>query len=209
MERFYVYTHAKQDTGEVFYVGKGEARRHLSRCGRNEWWKRTVAKHGLKSEIIERFADEADAFAMERYLIASYRALGTALVNMTDGGEGASGRRLGAIGRQRISIANKGLKRTPENVAAHREFMRTWRHSEESKAKIGSGNLRHRSEFGTCGGRPARPLRCVETGRIFAQRIEAVEWLRVNGWPKADSPSIKRAMERASRYAYGLHWEHA
>jgi hypothetical protein len=121
MNRFFVYLHTKLDTGEVFYVGKGEGRRYLSRCGRSAWWKRTVEKHGLKSEIIERFTDEADAFALERYLIASYRALGARLLNMTDGGDGATGRPMSIEHRRRISEAQRGQPNDPAQNAAHSE----------------------------------------------------------------------------------------
>jgi len=140
MNPFFVYLHKKLDTGDVFYVGKGKDRRHLSRGGRSAWWKRIVEKHGLKSEIIERFSDEADAFALERYLIASYRALGIELINVTDGGEGASGRPMSDEHRRRISEAQRGKPNDPAQNAAHSKRMKGRILSEETKRKIGAAS---------------------------------------------------------------------
>ena len=206
MRRFYVYTHCRLDSGRPFYVGKGQNRRHISRDGRSDWWRRIVDKHGLESRIVANFEHESDAFALERVLIATGRAFEMPLINITDGGEGSSGRRHSEEAKRKISLANKGREKSPEVRKALSERMKNFKHSEESKAKIGAHTKRNK-ERGLCGGRPRRPIRCIETGRVFEMRIHAVEWLRQNGHPKADSPSIKRCMERSSSYAYGFHWE--
>lgn len=89
--KFYTYVHRKASTGEVFYVGKGHGQRSGQRSRRSDYWKRVVEKYGLLVEILEYWADESDALAHERYLIASYRASGITLCNLTDGGDGISG----------------------------------------------------------------------------------------------------------------------
>jgi hypothetical protein len=89
--KFYVYVHRRADTGEVFYIGKGKGNRSVQSSKRSDYWKRVVEKYGLVVEILEYWADESDALAHERYLIASYRAIGASLCNLTDGGEGISG----------------------------------------------------------------------------------------------------------------------
>ena len=92
---FYVYLHRKATTGDVFYVGKGQDRRALSHRGRNRHWKNIVAKHGLVVEIVADRLREWYAHELECELIALHgrRDLGYGpLVNMEDGGQGASGR---------------------------------------------------------------------------------------------------------------------
>lgn len=88
---FYVYVHLKADSREPFYVGKGKARRAWSGSGRNAWWRRIVAKHGLAVMVQRHFLNESDAFASEVETIAVLRDLGYELCNLTDGGEGSSG----------------------------------------------------------------------------------------------------------------------
>lgn len=87
--RFYVYVHRRASDGRIFYVGKGSGNRARQPWMRNKWWKHTVGKHGLNVEIVAWFENEADAFALERDLIAWYGR--DVLVNLTDGGEGATG----------------------------------------------------------------------------------------------------------------------
>ena len=93
MAKFYVYTHHKATTGEVFYVGKGYGKRaHI--FGRNEIWSRIVEKHGYYVEFASKGLTEAEAFSLEIALIAKHGRLnnGTGvLANMTDGGEGNQG----------------------------------------------------------------------------------------------------------------------
>lgn len=48
MLRFYVYQHTRNDTGEVFYVGKGSGDRLKSNKRRNSHWTRIVAAHGMQ-----------------------------------------------------------------------------------------------------------------------------------------------------------------
>jgi hypothetical protein len=87
---FYAYTHSRPD-GSVFYVGKGTGRRAWNFThGRNPHHRSIIKKHGAENIIvtIHPCADEAAAFELEMKLIAEH----TSLANMTDGGEGASGR---------------------------------------------------------------------------------------------------------------------
>lgn len=88
---YYVYQHLKSDTNEVFYVGKGTKNRAFKTTSRNDFWKRIVAKHGLKVEFLAKYIEEELAFLVEAEAIDLYKKLGIRLSNMTDGGEGASG----------------------------------------------------------------------------------------------------------------------
>ena len=89
--RFYVYIHTRNDTDEVFYVGKGSGKRAWKKRSYNKWWTRVSEKHGYRVKIIQRNMSEDDAFLLEMWLIAKFRHEGVDLCNMTDGGEGSSG----------------------------------------------------------------------------------------------------------------------
>ena len=88
---FYIYAHIRKDTNQPFYVGKGKAKRCFSKKGRNEYWHRIVDKCGYEIKIIADDLDEELAFFAEAECIDLYKRRGYKLVNMTDGGEGASG----------------------------------------------------------------------------------------------------------------------
>lgn len=87
---YYTYFHTRNDTGAVFYVGKGKGCRATAR-NRNKMWSAIANKHGFSAQIAARWATEKEAFEHERFLIACFRDMGIKLTNMTDGGEGMSG----------------------------------------------------------------------------------------------------------------------
>lgn len=94
---FYTYRHIRPDTGEVFYIGKGYKNRAYDDNNRNKFWKHIVYKNNGSYiiEIITKDLTEEDAILHEIYLIDFYgrRDLGRGtLVNLTNGGEGTSGR---------------------------------------------------------------------------------------------------------------------
>lgn len=88
-KKFYVYVHRRVSDGKVFYVGKGKGKRAWCKSTRSDWWKRVESKHGRTVHIIVRNVQETCAFSIEVALI-SFLGSGE-LVNMTRGGEGASG----------------------------------------------------------------------------------------------------------------------
>lgn len=139
MFRHYVYLHRRNDTGEVFYVGKGSLRprqktqvcdRAHARDRRNPRWRNIANKHGFSVDL---FAScESDEFAqhLERELIASFGRsdLGNgSLVNMTDGGDGHAGLLVSPQSRKRRSE----LARRPRSEA----WIKSIRH-----ARNGGGN---------------------------------------------------------------------
>ena len=94
--RFCVYTHSRPD-GSVFYVGKGvEKRAHdFAPSRRTLHHKNVVSKYGrenIKVHVIPCMS-ETEAFMLERVHIKIARDAGKTLVNLTDGGEGGSGRK--------------------------------------------------------------------------------------------------------------------
>ena len=143
VRQFYVYQHRRNDTGEVFYIGKGcrsTSDRSVSKKGRSKHWHNIVNKHGYTIEMVCDGLDERHAFELETWLIAFHgrRDTGTGrLVNLTDGGEGDSGRVPTAEHRARQSAAQIGL------LAGERHPMYGKRHTDESNAKR-SASLRGR-----------------------------------------------------------------
>lgn len=110
MWRHYVYVHRRADTGQVFYIGKGTARkqfyeRAFSLESRNKWWHRIVAKHGLKVEIFASCQADQEAQRIERALIAEHGR--GRLVNLTAGGDGSCGLVISEASRQKRSLLAK------------------------------------------------------------------------------------------------------
>lgn len=114
---FYVYIHTRNDTGEIFYVGKGQRRRAYSVRNRNAHWKRIVNLYGRTVRIHSEFSDEPSAFECESRLIQEFKESGYSLVNLTDGGEGCSGRQLSEKEKLRVSEVHKGKTLTQKHHA--------------------------------------------------------------------------------------------
>lgn len=128
--QFYVYILARPDD-RVFYVGKGKGKRVFmhdreARSGHKchkcnvirKLWKQGKE---YKRYIVFTTENEQEAFNYERELIALHGRKN--LCNLTDGGEGCSGRVLSAETKAKISARHKGkkyalgLKRTAETRA--------------------------------------------------------------------------------------------
>lgn len=79
MHKFYVYTHTRKDTNQVFYVGKGKIRsganpyhRSSSRRSRNSEWYKIVSMTAFSVQIVHTTDDEEEAFSEERKLVSRY-----------------------------------------------------------------------------------------------------------------------------------------
>ena len=142
-DQFYVYVHTRNDTGETFYVGKGKGQRAFRNAssGRSVHWHRVVKKHGHTVLIVERFESEADAHSLERYLIASYAAIGHRLVNSTDGGEGTSGYVYSAESKEKMRLAKLGKKMSDEARANMCKAQANKTLSAEHRAKISASHV--------------------------------------------------------------------
>lgn len=108
MNQFYTYIHTRNDTGDVFYVGKGRGDRSHQHKSRNRHWKNIVTKHGLTVHKAMTHLTEQEAFEHEKFLIICLRDMGVRLVNLTDGGEGPTGFKHSPETRARMSLAQKG-----------------------------------------------------------------------------------------------------
>lgn len=132
-QSFYVYLHIRATNGVVFYVGKGSGGRYKSKRNRNTHWKNIVAKHGLQIQIIADGLTEQEAFDLER---ATIEKIGRAsLCNLTDGGEGGSGRIHSDEQRQNISRGTKKAFENPAIIEKLRQAQLGRKHSNETKSK--------------------------------------------------------------------------
>ena len=143
---FYIYQHRKADTNEIFYVGKGKDRRSHSKY-RGDYWKKVAAKHGFIVEIIHQGLDEQTAFILETETIKEYRNQGIKLVNLTDGGEGTSGRVATDESKEKYSHSKRGIKNPmfqnthrPDVIEKIREAARINHAKPEVKAKVKSAH---------------------------------------------------------------------
>jgi len=76
MKEYYLYTHTRLDTGEIFYVGIGSRyskfnnfQRAINKTDRNIFWKRIVNKTKYRVDIIALFFDENECNKAEILLI--------------------------------------------------------------------------------------------------------------------------------------------
>lgn len=148
MTDFYVYIHTRNDTDEVFYVGKGKGARHSDVVGRNKWWENYTSKHKHSVQLIATGLQEWYAFELEIDLIAYYgrKDLGLGqLLNLTDGGEGSTGMSLAA--RQAISKAHTGKAV-----------------SEDTRAKIGAASI-GRKHTDACKQEIGTKMRALKVGK--------------------------------------------
>ena len=137
---YYVYQYLRTD-GTPYYIGKGTGNRAYSKNG-----------HTVPLPIQERISiikdniTDEDAIALEIELIAKYgrKDLGTGtLRNMTDGGDGASGRIATTEMKRKLKEANLGKKQTQETKDKRAESLRGQkRTNEQRKLQSESANKR-------------------------------------------------------------------
>ena len=148
MNNFYVYMYMDQDN-IPFYVGKGNRSRfcisgHLSnRQSFLEYKIKKIGVDNVKVHFLHKNLAETEAFSWEKYWIKYFgrRDNGTGqLVNLTDGGEGNSGKSKETC--QKISESNKGKKHSKETrqkmseAKKGNQYAKGFIHSEETKEKI-------------------------------------------------------------------------
>jgi hypothetical protein len=113
--------------GEVRYVGKttrymiDRRKQHMLPSNLRKsrpicrWLKKRHAGAGFVTRLIEHVKPGEDWAARERHWIAHYREHGHRLLNLTDGGEGAAGRKMTLAQRRKIAAAHM----TGETFACH------------------------------------------------------------------------------------------
>jgi hypothetical protein len=142
--QFYTYFHTRNDTGAVFYVGKGKGRRAYDTT-RNKYWRSIYEKCGRTVNFSMTNLSETEAFEHEKYLIAHYKSMGVILANFTNGGEGVSGLVFTKEHRAAIALKSKGRKHSEEYKQLMREKMAGRVMSDEARRKM-SASAKARKE---------------------------------------------------------------
>ena len=145
MKQFYTYIHKKASDGSVFYVGKGTGLRAWKPQDRSDWWKKTSDKHGFSVEICAEWKTEQEAFDHERFLIWCFKDMGVQLVNLTDGGDGASGYRHTNETRVLLSERQKSYANDPSNKEKI-SLIRKNQWSQKSKTKASESSRKYWTE---------------------------------------------------------------
>lgn len=106
MNEFYVYLYRRNDTNDVFYIGKGKGYRAEMINGHNDHCVKIANKYGFSIEYVQKDMSEEDALELEKRLISEYvyergysieiegmrdRSNPHNLCNHTMGGEGNAG----------------------------------------------------------------------------------------------------------------------
>jgi len=135
--KFYVYSHIRNDSGNIFYIGKGCARRAYQKSGRSELWTRIANKYGYSVKIIKNKMTEKDAFDLEADLIKKTEGL----CNLTSGGEGVSGMVHSDEAREKIRKAHAGKKQSKEIIEARTKKLRGKKRTSEFCEDVRKRNL--------------------------------------------------------------------
>lgn len=141
VSQFYTYFHTRNDTGAVFYVGKGAGRRAYS-VARGRHWRAIYKKHGRTVHFAMVGLSEEAAFQHEKFLIAHFRNAGCSLINQTDGGDGTSGFNHSIETKDAISKSLTGHSVSAEARAAISKSIKGRKiHTPESKEKISKAQV--------------------------------------------------------------------
>lgn len=136
---FYAYIHCKPD-GTPFYVGKGDERRVAKKSrSHNLRHKRVLNKYGKDKILVGKMecSTEEIAFDLERGLIKRLRKMGIDIVNLTEGGDGASGAVRSPETRAKMSLAQTGNKKALGK-----------KKSEEARAKMAAAKIGNQWNLG-------------------------------------------------------------
>jgi hypothetical protein len=158
---YYIYLHIRKDNLKPFYIGKGKDRRAYSKKSRNNYWQNIVKKHDYKIIFLEENLSENEANIKENYWITLFgrKNLNNGLlVNLTNGGEGASGRPMNNKTKEILLKCNTG--RTTSN-----------------KQKEIVGNM-YKGKFGSDHNRSKKVI-CLETGLEYGSMSEASRKLNI------------------------------
>lgn len=175
--RFYVYFHARPN-GIIFYVGKGKDRRawDFAPSRRTKWHYNIVKKYGKKNIVITILPvkNEQAAFALESKIITTMRNAGKKLINLTNGGEGTSGRKMSEAQKAGLSKGRGKNRILPEGARQRilEGLARGRAQKAENKWHESIDGRKHAKKLGTINAaitnaREPFEIICQECGGIF------------------------------------------
>lgn len=118
----YIYAHRISETGEIFYIGKGNNKRAWDfKHNRNPYWHNIYNKHNIKVDILVDNLSEDEAFALEKRLIEELKKIGLAKANLHEGGLGGDTWKFMPEARkqeirQKMSDSHKGKRHSLETI---------------------------------------------------------------------------------------------
>lgn len=190
---FYVYAHRRATDGSIFYIGKGKGFRASNVSSRNIHWRRIVKKHDYRIEFVKKEMDEKSAFELEEHLICELRLSGFTLANITNGGEGESGRIITDEAKAKMKEAKLGKAQSPEHAA------------KSAISRLGHKNSKESTEKSAAKRR--RPI-INSDGEIFDSANHAKIELEKRMGRKIGALSISACARGDKPSAYGLSWSY-
>lgn len=148
---YYVYAYLRQSDNSPYYIGKGKDSRAWSKNHGHVMVPRDESKIVMLYENLT----EGDAHRIERELIKKYgrKDLGTgALLNLTDGGEGSSGRTLSETTIEKFRLITKERTKNGfgfNNDTASDAGKKGWKSKSVAKRAAALNNLKKASTKGT------------------------------------------------------------
>jgi hypothetical protein len=197
MNKFYTYAYLREDK-TPYYIGKGTRDRIYSK-------NRRIKPPKDKSRIIflKQNLTEEEAFKHEIYMIAMFgrKDLGTGILhNMTDGGDGVSGRIITEEYRKKISASMTSEQRSQRSKKGHAN-MTSEQRSERSKKGQASRTPERRSEIARIANASLTPEQRSESAKKGHAKItteQRREWgikAQANRTPEQRRESVKRGHE--------------
>lgn len=193
MHKFYTYFHTRNDTGVVFYVGKGNGNRANS-FYRNKHWVNIAKKHGRSVHIAMYHEDEQSAFEHEKLLIACFRDMSIPLCNRTNGGDGPTGLVHTAATKEKMKLAHTGRKASEETKEKMRLSSSGVRHTPESLIKIGLASARRTHSYAT-----RLKMSKSHTGKIVSSETCAKLSLAKMGKPVSNETREKQSLAKKGK----------
>lgn len=136
-KKYYVYAWYIKESNEIFYIGKGSGKRHLTRKRENKFFMNVLNSHDCDSIILKNNLTEKEAFQLEIVLIDYYRKRSRLFTNIADGGENPP-KMCGKRPTEWKENIRKGLmeayKKHPEYSKASSERMKNFLKTDAGKA---------------------------------------------------------------------------
>lgn len=207
---FYTYMHTRNDTNEVFYVGKGKRRRPHDKFNRNRWWWHVVNKVGYTVHVLGIWETDDEALEHEIFLIRTFKEMGYKLVNAVEGGKGCLGMKHTEEARKKMSESRKGKqyalghKHTPEARANMAAGQRGRKHAPETLEKMRKVQAGEKNAMFGVRNHPsvAKAVICTTTGEEFASLTDAANAKNVS------SAKITLVCQGKRKSTGGLHFKY-